>query len=441
MKIAVLGAGFTGLATSLRLLQDGHQVTLFEKENQFGGLAGGFRENSWQWSLEKSYHHFFTNDQKALNLAKEVGQEIIINRPKTDVLVNNQILPLDTPMALLFFPFLPLVDKLRMGLITLYLRIINNFSQFNQIKALPWLKKYMGEKAVSLIWEPLFMGKFGKHQENISLTWFWARIKKRTTSLAYPKGGFESFAQKLAKKIEDLGGEILLNTEVLSIGKDLTVYSLPSTAKSRSRKPASQRGESEVGSQLSFDKIIVTLPTPTFLKISSPLPKTYSKKLSSISHLSALILILTLKKPFLKSKTYWLNITNPSFPFLVLTEHTNFMSPKYYGNHPILYIGNYLPEDHPYFKKTKEELLKIYEPYLKKINPFYDSGILSLHSFTQPNAQPIVNVGHDKLIPSFQTPLKNVYLANLDMVYPWDRGVNNAIEMGEKVAKLINEQT
>jgi len=62
MKIAIIGAGFTGLAAGLKLQEKGHQVTIFEKDLFPGGLALGFKNPKWQWTLEKHYHHWFTND-------------------------------------------------------------------------------------------------------------------------------------------------------------------------------------------------------------------------------------------------------------------------------------------------------------------------------------------------------------------------------------------
>jgi hypothetical protein len=41
------------------------------------------------------------------------------------------------------------------------------------------------------------------------------------------------------------------------------------------------------------------------------------------------------------------------------------------------------------------------------------------------------------MLPPFKTPLKNVLLSNIEQVYPWDRGTNYAIELGEKIAKLV----
>jgi hypothetical protein len=60
--------------------------------------------------------------------------------------------------------------------------------------------------------------------------------------------------------------------------------------------------------------------------------------------------------------------------------------------------------------------------------------------FKVPFAQPIIPVNYSKIIPPLETPLKNVYLANIQQVYPWDRGTNYAVELGEKVASLIINQ-
>lgn len=426
MRIAILGAGFTGLTAALRLSQKGHRVILMEKEADVGGLASGFKIPGWEWSLEKSYHHWFTNDISALKLAKELNQEVITARPRTDILIGNTIKTLDSPFSLLTFSPLPLADRLRTGFTLLYLKLLPNYRKLEGKSALPWIRQLMGNRSTRLIWEPLFTGKFGGFKEEIALTWFWARIKKRTSSLAYPAGGFQNFAQKLASEIKKLGGEILLKTEIKLI------QSTPSGLALQTPNVTPPMCDK-------FDKIIVTLPTSVFTQITPNLPKGYTQKLLSIPHLHALNLILVLKKPFLKN-AYWLNITDQSFPFLVLAEHTNFMDPKFYGGQHILYIGNYLPDGHPFLKMSADELLKIFEPYLFQIDPNWKLKIVNCKLFFFPFAQPVVTTSYPKFILKFQTPLKNVFLANLDMVYPWDRGTNYAIELGEKMAEIVNEK-
>ncbi len=419
MKIAILGGGFTGLAAAYRLLKLGHNVTIIEKQPDLGGLAVGFREKNWDWSLEKAYHHWFTNDEFILNLAREINHKVIITRPQTAVLVKDQLFPFDSPLALLKFSPLPLLDRLRIGLVLAFLRFTNNYHQFENIPALSWLRRWMGSKSVDLIWEPLFIGKFGDYKEEITLSWFWARIKKRTSSLAYPEGGFKVFIDHLGEEVRKLGGEILVDTEVTEISStetNVTVKSLEKTYQ--------------------FDKLISTLPSPIFTKITPDLPKNYATRINSIPHLWAQNLILVLDKPFFKEKIYWLNITEKNWPFLVLNEHTNFIESKHYHNKHIVYIGNYLPQGHLFIKLTKEELLKKFEPYLRKLSTSYQQPVTS-HLFTAPFAQPVVTIDYHKKIPGFVSPLKNIYIANMDMVYPWDRGTNYAVELGYKVADMI----
>lgn len=122
---------------------------------------------------------------------------------------------------------------------------------------------------------------------------------------------------------------------------------------------------------------------------------------------------------------------------MAVVEHTNFMDKSHYNNEHLVYLGNYLSTDHPNFTKTKEELLKLYDPFLKKLNKDYKKHLLGYELFRAPFAQPIIPTNYSKMIPSITTPLENIYLANMQQVYPWDRGTNYAVELGQKAAKLI----
>lgn len=417
MRIAIIGAGFTGLAAGFRLSKKGHKVTIFEKDSFPGGLALGFENPRWQWPLEKHYHHWFTNDKSILSLAKEIGYEVLIKRPKTSVYVNGNTYKLDSPYDVLKFPKLSLIQRLRMGL-TIGLFKFNPFWKIlEQYKISNFLPKMMGEKAYKLLWKPLLIKKFGPFANEVSLAWFWARIKKRTPKLSYPKGGFLEFANLIVSTIQRQGGKVLFKNAVEKI-------SLQKNAKVKVDR-------------LIFDKVIVTLPTFLFVQITPQLPTGYKQKLLSLKGLGAINLLLRLKKPFLQDQTYWLNICDPKFPITAIVEHTNFMDKKYYNNEHLVYLGNYLPYNHPFMRMDKKNLLRKYDPLLRKINKKYKSNLIETYLFSVPFAQPIIPINYSKLIPSFKTPLKNVYLANIQQVYPWDRGTNYAVELGEKAADDI----
>ncbi|OGH24139.1 MAG: hypothetical protein A3B47_04700 [Candidatus Levybacteria bacterium RIFCSPLOWO2_01_FULL_39_24] len=417
MKIAVVGAGFTGLSAALYLSKFGHSVTVFEKDSYAGGLAMGFAQPEWNWTLEKHYHHWFTNDKYSFNLAKEVGHPVLIKHPKTSVLVNDKFYKLDSPFDVLKFSELSLSQRLRMGLIIALLKYNPFWKLLERYKVSDFLPKMIGGRPYKILWEPLLFKKFGYFANNISLAWFWARIVKRTPSLAYPKGGFLEFTNAVVSMIQKKGGKVLFNKEIkeISVEKD---------------------GKVKIDN-LTFDKAIITLPSFLFVQITPQLPTVYKQKLLDLKGLGVINLILRLKKPFFQNETYWLNICDTKYPLTGIVEHTNFMEKKYYNNEHLVYLLNYLPQNHSYMHMDKKDLLEAYDPLLTKINGEYKSNIIETYLFSAPFAQPIIPINYSKIIPPFKTPLKNVYLANMQQVYPWDRGTNYAIELGGKVAELL----
>lgn len=420
-SVAVIGAGFTGLAAGFELASAGFPVTIFESDSEPGGLAVGFRNPDWEWSLERHYHHWFTNDDSILGLARRLDFPVIISRPKTAVLVEDEAFPLDSVSDVRTFPKLSPQQRLHMGLGLAVLRL-NPFwrplERYTAAKILPWL---IGNQAYTALWEPLLMGKFGKYAGDVSLAWFWARIVKRTSTLAYPAGGFLAFSQHIVKKITSLGGTVRFKKQVVSLeinNKKVRIKTKP-------------------GGTEEYDRAIVTLPMHHFFAIAPQLPDFYKLRHKGLQGLGALNLLLRLKKQFLTDGTYWLNICDTKKQILAIVEHTNFVDSNHYNNEHLVYCSNYLPADHPFYKKTSRELLSIFHPTLKQLHPGYSKNLISIERFTASFAQPVIPIAYDSRIPPVTTPLPNVYLTNMQQIYPWDRGTNYAVALGRKVAGLI----
>lgn len=426
MKIAIIGAGFTGLSAAYQLTKKGYEVTVYEKDPSPGGLAIGYQEKGWDWSLEKHYHHWFTNDNHILNLAKSINYEVIIKRPHTNWYVNGNIYEFDSIPAALRFSELTPQDRVR-HLATLALLRFNPFwKPLEKINANTFLPTLMGKKAYRMLWEPLFANKFGEYADDVSLAWFWARIAKRTQSLAYPSGGFLHFAKALDNHISKNGGIIHYQSEIEKIVENKIIEITFKDITGKTKKQF-------------FDKCIVTLPSFLFLKIAPQLPESYTKKLVRLKGLGATNLVLRLKKPFFPNNTYWLSVADKKSPVMAIVEHTNFMDKRHYNNEHLLYLGNYVSPEHPYFKMTETEMISKFDPFLRKINPSYGKSLIGMKLFKAPFAQPIIPVNYSRIIPPMVTPLSNVILANIEQVYPWDRGTNYAVELGEKAAKLASQ--
>ena len=151
MNIAIIGAGFTGLSAAYQLLKKGHKITLFEKDSFPGGLAVGFIKKEWEWSLEKHYHHWFTNDKSVLNLAKEIDYEVIIKRPTTSTFIDRRIYQLDSFLSLIRFPKLPILDRLRMAGVLGLIKYNPFWQPLESIRATNFLSKTMGKKVYQTI--------------------------------------------------------------------------------------------------------------------------------------------------------------------------------------------------------------------------------------------------------------------------------------------------
>ncbi|MBI3576590.1 FAD-dependent oxidoreductase [Candidatus Gottesmanbacteria bacterium] len=400
MKIAIIGGGVTGLTAGYELTKRGHNVTIFEKEKTLGGLAAGFKQPHWEWYLEGGYHHLFTNDDAIIGLIEELGlgDKLIIRRPTTASYWQGNIYPLDSASSLLRFPGLSVFDRFRTGALLAGLKLNPFWQPLEYVTAYRLFRLLGGKKSWDILWEPLMAGKFGELSQTIAASWFWARIKKRTAQLAYIAGGFHTLVTALEQSIKNYGGTIHTNTTISDIRQE----------------------------NFQFDKVLLTVPTPIAAKLVPGL-------VLNIPHLHAQTLILETKEPILND-VYWLNITDRSFPFLAVVAHTNFMDKKYYGGHHITYFGNYLPTGHPYLSMTKEQLLKKFDLFIKKLNPTYHLSRITCHLFNGPFAQPVHQLHYSHIAPKLETPIPNVYLANLDSIYPWDRGTNYAVELGKRAA-------
>lgn len=411
-----MGAGLTGLSAAHELQKKGHTVQIFEKESMPGGLAMGFQKKGWDWPLEKHYHHIFTSDTAIRSLASEIDVPFRFSRPNTSSYIEGNILQLDSPIKLLIFEKLTVGERIRMAAVLGYLRYIARWQSLEQFTAHAWLHKYLGARPYKMLWEPLLIGKFGPYYKDISLSWFWARIKARTTQLGYPDHGFQALADRLAQKIVENGGSIKYRSEITEINEHhLTVD----------------------GSVVDSDAILVTVPNGLFMKLAPTLPGDYMDALQSFKGIGAVNMVLELDQSFLPSNVYWLNICDESFPFLAVVEHTNYVDISHYNGSHIVYVGNYLPRDHEFFSLSNDELLNRYDGALETISPGYQSHIVSKTVFRVPFAQPIVTKQFSQYILPFKTPLNNVFLANMQQVYPWDRGTNFAVEMGKNVAQQI----
>jgi len=427
MKIAIIGAGFGGMTAAYDLTKAGHTVTIYEAADYVGGLASGFKEPGWDWSVEKFYHHWFASDKHMLGLIKELGLEdkVIYPRPLTVMYHNGRFYPFDSIVKALLFPGLGFgLNKVRFGLVGVFLRLTNNWKTLEKYTVDEWLRKWAGEKVYKLMWEPLVIGKFGeRYYKQVNMAWMWARLKARTTRLGTFEGGFQNFADRFAEKLREQRVEIRLQTPVTRIWRDQET----GTVNIESVKVET------------YDKVLVTLSPEAMSRLVPSLPEEYLHGLRSMKSMGAVVMTLALKHQLSEEGYYWYNLPKSAgYPFLALVEHTNFVGTDKFGGDHIVYMGDYLEPEHEFFRLSQEELLARFLPALKKFNPkFEPDWVRKTWLYRTAYAQPVPLVNHSQNIPSIQTPVEGIYFASMSQVYPWDRGTNFAVEIGRRAAKMM----
>ena len=434
MRVGIIGGGAAGLAAAYALTRQGHYAEVFEVASFLGGQASTFEVGGGQ--LERGYHHLFVSDTAMTELIHELGlgDRLAWLESKVGLYHSGRIWDFATPLDLLRFKPLSLIQRLRLGLWTFALQKTRNWQKFEGVTAQDWLTQHLGAETYRTIWEPMLRGKFGEYYDQISMAWLWGKIYLRVASrgkalqkerLGYPMGSFGEVFDRLEQRIVQQGGTVHISARVNrvvveeGIATGLEVQLSGQEAKVRE-----------------YDAVIATTPSYVFTRLVPTLPQDYLDKLVNVRYLSAVLVILTLDRPL--SDKYWLNIADRSLPFVGLIEHTNMIDPSLYGGRHIVYLTNYTTRESDLYQKSDAELLEEFIPHLQKINPQFDrSWIREYYHHKVDGAQPIIGVNYSQQIPDHRTPIGKLYLANTTQIYPEDRGTNYSVRMGRQVADMV----
>jgi len=278
-----------------------------------------------------------------------------------------------------------------------------------------------------VVWEPLLVGKFGPYADKVGAVWFWKKLALRGGSrasdgrevLAYYKGGFSELAEALKRKLEEMGVEVRVNAPVTALdvaeGRATTVHTPNGPIRAKT--------------------VLLTQALPLIADLleghTSP---NYAAGLRRIEYLANICLVLELDRSL--SETYWLNVNDPTFPFVGVIEHTNFEPPESYGGRHIVFLSKYLPESDSLYQMADEDVLGFAVPHLQRMFPdFKREWVTNHHVWRARFSQPIAEPHYSRLIPAEQTPLDNVLITSMAQIYPEDRGTNYAIREGRRVAR------
>ncbi|MGW2602278.1 NAD(P)/FAD-dependent oxidoreductase [Streptomyces klenkii] len=436
--VIVVGAGFTGLSAALELAELGHTVRLLERDPDIGGLAGSFTVGDRR--LERFYHHWFASDEEMLRLCARLGIADLMepHLTRTGMYYANSVYRLSKPLDLLRFAPLPLLDRLRLGLLTVRAQRVRDWRLLEHRTAEEWLVSLGGRRVYDVVWRPLLEGKFGDHAAEVGATWMWTKLHLRggsrtrsgSETLYYLRGGSDALLTALRKRLADHGVDIRTDTAVRSVTTD-------------GRRVTGVRTAD--GELHSSGQVLLTVAPALAAGMLEDQSDTHPsvppllRRLRRIRYLANLCLVLENNRPL--SDTYWLNVNDPAFPYVGVIEHTNMDDPARYGGRHIAYLSKYLPADAELYRMDDAQVFEHSLPYLRRMFPGFDrTWVDAYHVWRAEHAQPVITPGYTRVMPPVQSRVSGLYLAGMAQVFPEDRGTNYAVRDGRRAGRLIADR-
>ncbi len=428
-KIAVIGGGITGIAACLELAKKGDfEITLFEKEENLGGLSTWFDCDGVIW--DKYYHVVLSTDSVTLAFISELGLEdqIFWRETKTGFYGQGKLVPMSTTLDFLRFPFMSLWQKFRMGLGIIYSARVSNSSRLDKIFAREWLTKVFGRRVYENIWEPLLRSKLGDAREKTSALFIWATIQRlygarqgqsKKEQMGHIRGGYYTILQAATKKLEQAGVTLRTAEPVLEV-------------------QTSPEGHAIVtrNGQYTFDKAIFTTDCPTTLNLLRPATAPYWENLAAIDYLSVFCVVFILSRKL--SPYYVINLLDKDLPFTGIIEPTNIISPEDTDGKHIVFLPKYAPATDSIHNCTNDEIMETFTRHLKNVFPdLEDSHILQKKLHKTRYVQPIQALEYQQNLPTFSTPIPGIYVVNTSMIINSTLNNNTAISLAKRCISHI----
>ncbi|GAB4349740.1 MAG: NAD(P)/FAD-dependent oxidoreductase [Candidatus Abyssubacteria bacterium] len=432
LNIAVVGGGISGLSAAYFLSKQGHRVTLFERDDSVGGLASSFDFGGS--FIEKYYHFICLGDQDLIDLCEEVGlgPKLSWRDSKMSFYYGGKLYPFGTPLDLLGFKPVSILGRVRFGFNIIYARSVKYWQALEGEPASAWLTRHIGKRAYDVIWRPLLKIKFGEYADEVSASWMWHRIHRVAKSrrkflqremLGYLVSGSKMLFDRLAERVQQMGGEIRTSSQVTSV-----------IVKNNEAK-----GVRCDGRDLSFDRVISTLALPLACRLLPNECAEYRAELERIKYIGVVCMILKLSHPLTDS--FWVNINDARISFNGIIEYTNLNPRPDLNGSKIAYIPFYLPTTNERYTYPDEALFAEYTSALRLVCPEFSRGrVQGWRVFRDPYAQAICTTHFSKIIPEQRTPIKGFYIIDSTQLYPSDRTLSGMIGLARTLAEKIREE-
>lgn len=422
-NIIVVGSGPMGLMCTMELLKHGHAVDVYERDDRVGGMSASFDFDGL--AIERFYHFICKTDGPLFELLSELGVADCLRWTDTKMgfYCEGKLYPWGTPIALLKFDKLGLIDKFRYALHVMVTKSVRDWRALDRIDAVTWLKRWLGERTYRVLWERLLHLKVHEYSDRLSSAWLGTRIKRVALSrrnlfqesLGYLEGGSDALLARMCEYVESHGARVHLSAGIECV----------TSAAGR------VTGIIVDGSEQAADTVISTIPIQYVPRLLPDLPDEFTSRIRAIDNIPVVCVILKLKQRL--SENFWMNICDVSIDIPGVIEYSN-LNPG--DGSTIVYAPFYMPKTHPKYGRDNAAFIDEVLGYLPRLNPAFTSDwILATHCHRYEFAQTICPPGFYAMLPPMSTPIAGFYMADTSYYYPEDRSISESVQVGRKLAQ------
>ena len=94
----------------------------------------------------------FATDKHILGLVEEIGwkEKVLFPHPTTAVYHEGHFYALDSALAVLQFPGISFLNRIRFGMVIAFLKYLAQWQPLERVTAEAWMRKWVGDEAIGL---------------------------------------------------------------------------------------------------------------------------------------------------------------------------------------------------------------------------------------------------------------------------------------------------
>jgi protoporphyrinogen oxidase len=448
LRVAILGGGLAGLSCAYELARAGATVTVLEREEQPGGMAASFVEQSddGPWSYDFGPHRFHTTDPELIEHVKTIldGNHLQAERLSRIVLDGRFYdYPLNAGNVLRNLPPLTLLRSFTDYAWVRFTEAVG-LSHLSDENFEGWVTKRFGKTLYDLFFGR-YTGKSWKMApKEISGDWASQRISqldlvdavKKTLvktgdtprglvrSFIYPAhGGIGEIALGYVREIEAMGSRVITSAPITRVHRD---------------------GETIVGvqyggrepSRVEADHFISTIPVTALARSVRPAaPDDVLSAIGRLKYVSIVFIYLKLDKSRV-SPDSWVYLPEEDLTIHRISEPKNFSAAAAPPGKTLICAEITCRVGDEHWRASEAELIAIATADLVKLGFIRSDEVLGAVVKRIPHAYPVYDLQYKQnLTPvlEFVHSLKNIKTGGRQGLFRYNN-MDQSIEMGRKMA-------